>query len=511
MIGNHVTVIQCTCGQQLDAQIPPEGGIFQCPSCGTHLQVGTQSQSEPPAFSSPQTLPQQSAAPAPENENAFDFGAPSNAIVSRPSQQSNAALAPRYNRSHAGANREPAKRRDPEKLAIVSMLAFAGLLAVSGLGYAITMATRPPAAVAQSEADGESAVAETSQSTQAQTAGSASPNQSTIPSPATEVETSETALGGNAESSEDLRSMESENSNESLGSESESESMMNESLMEQDMASQNAQPSSEIGESMQERSLMDSTLAEEQRRVASASPINAESETMMTDGPLPASGLGADESSGEVESSRSNMSGSMGQNQPSDSVLDKTMFVSAFMSAKFGRAREQTIQQRFVTGIPLQIHVVDPNPKSSCITLYTTGMAAHRMRNGIRAELMIQLPRDWNLNSMADPGVSWPFSWLMLLGQYPQLNGAEYKTPATFFTSQERPRPIPGRKFSSLMIVDEFKIPTVDEPVHMMRVAPVYADEVQYDLDNDLASTITLLRNAGALGVVDVDRASAVR
>jgi tetratricopeptide (TPR) repeat protein len=75
--------------------------------------------------------------------------------------------------------------------------------------------------------------------------------------------------------------------------------------------------------------------------------------------------------------------------------------------------------------IHVDISVVEPSPERNYYVLITMGMGAHRMKvppelgHLERAELLICLPPDWNIQELKDENWYWPFRWLKIMARLP--------------------------------------------------------------------------------------------
>jgi tetratricopeptide (TPR) repeat protein len=77
--------------------------------------------------------------------------------------------------------------------------------------------------------------------------------------------------------------------------------------------------------------------------------------------------------------------------------------------------------------IHVDIAVLDPTPERNYYVLVTMGMGAHGMtmpaeleNSGLeRAELMVCLPPDWNLEDLKDENWYWPLRWLKIMARLP--------------------------------------------------------------------------------------------
>lgn len=76
--------------------------------------------------------------------------------------------------------------------------------------------------------------------------------------------------------------------------------------------------------------------------------------------------------------------------------------------------------------IHVDIAIIPPSEAHNCYTLVTMGMGAHRMRvpkavkkaKLDRAELVICLPPDWNMQSDEETDY-WPLRWLKIMARLP--------------------------------------------------------------------------------------------
>jgi hypothetical protein len=75
--------------------------------------------------------------------------------------------------------------------------------------------------------------------------------------------------------------------------------------------------------------------------------------------------------------------------------------------------------------IHVDILIIEPSPEHNYYVLVTMGMGAHRMKvppelNHLeRAELLVCLPPDWNIQELKDENWYWPLRWLKIMARLP--------------------------------------------------------------------------------------------
>jgi len=99
--------------------------------------------------------------------------------------------------------------------------------------------------------------------------------------------------------------------------------------------------------------------------------------------------------------------------------------IDSHIAKSFGKCKN-VFHEIVSPDIHVDINVIEPTKKRNYYTLVTMGMGAHKMNvppelksNKIdRAELLITLPPDWNLES-DDEIHYWPLRWLKIMARLP--------------------------------------------------------------------------------------------
>jgi tetratricopeptide (TPR) repeat protein len=166
--------------------------------------------------------------------------------------------------------------------------------------------------------------------------------------------------------------------------------------------------------------------------------------------------------------------------------------------------------------IHVDIAVIEPTPRRNYYTLVTMGMGARKMKtppdlSGIdRAELMICLPPDWNLDNLEDERCYWPIRWLKILARLPINDNTWLGWGHT----------IPGGE----PFADNTKLCTMlllnpgafgedacccglsnGERVNFYQMIPLYDEETQFKLKNNVHILLNFL-DQDALEYVRIDR-----
>lgn len=180
-----------------------------------------------------------------------------------------------------------------------------------------------------------------------------------------------------------------------------------------------------------------------------------------------------------------------------------------YIEKTFGRF-ESVIHELESPDIHVDIYVIAPTKKKNYYTLVTCGMGAHRMDlppdfagQGLeRAELLVRLPADWQLNS-GDETWYWPLRWLKLLARLPleqetwlgwghtvpngrpfaantQLTGVLLTTPEGL-TGPQAVCPVPGGQ------------------VVFYEILPLYDEEMDFKLEHGAQELLGRMAQKGAL------------
>ncbi|MCL1896193.1 MAG: suppressor of fused domain protein [Clostridiales bacterium] len=195
--------------------------------------------------------------------------------------------------------------------------------------------------------------------------------------------------------------------------------------------------------------------------------------------------------------------------------------LDAHITKYFG-ASEKVFHEIVSPDIHLDVYICDPTEERPYYTLVTHGAGAHRMnlpdevegQLPDRAEVLITLPKDWDINS-SDENWYWPIRSLKDCARLP----ITYDTWIGYghtVTSPER-EPYGGSGFTGLMIT----FPLMFEPesftcnlpggnnVVFYQIMPLYGDEMDYKLEND-AEALEDLFGDDIPFVLDINRKSII-
>lgn len=157
--------------------------------------------------------------------------------------------------------------------------------------------------------------------------------------------------------------------------------------------------------------------------------------------------------------------------------------------------------------IHVDIAVIEPTEERNYFTLCTMGMGAHRMnvpseledRGLDRAELLICLPPDWDLNS-SDEASYWPIRWIKVLARLP----GEQDTWLGWGHTVANGEPFAeNTQLSGIMLLSpsgfgdeaaECKLPDGSD-VNFYQMIPLYEEELEYKIANSADDLLDLFQN----------------
>ena len=180
--------------------------------------------------------------------------------------------------------------------------------------------------------------------------------------------------------------------------------------------------------------------------------------------------------------------------------------------------------------IHVDIAVIDPTPKRDYYTLVTMGMGAHRMNVPSeisqhrleRAEVMVCLPPDWDIKSH-DEQCYWPLRWLKILARLPIENNTWLGWGHTIPNGAGADPFAENTKLGCIMLLEpglfgqEAALCEMPDGscVNFYQMMPLYADEMNYKLENNYQAESLLERISETEGaapedflVVDINRPS---
>lgn len=222
--------------------------------------------------------------------------------------------------------------------------------------------------------------------------------------------------------------------------------------------------------------------------------------------------------------------GYCGGDGPTETYTDDELaVVEEHITEQFGEY-PSVLHEIYSPDIHLDICVIPPNDDHDCYTLVTLGMGAHRMdipedmapETFGRAELMISLPRDWDMDAcLTGSGGEkwyWPVRLLKSTARLPIENETWLGWGHTVSLSSDNREPYDKSVgFSGVMLVTPgaygkdaaaCTLPCGDE-VNFYHLVPLYPAEIEYKLKNDADSLLDLLTDK-MLSVVDTERPAVV-
>ena len=186
-----------------------------------------------------------------------------------------------------------------------------------------------------------------------------------------------------------------------------------------------------------------------------------------------------------------------------------------YFENRFGKQDPDVVLQQVVpNGIPVAVHTVFAG--TDWITLHTSGMSAHEMNgppnNGFnRAELFTSLIWDDAVDHMHAPKESWVYQWMMRLAQYPFLSNGWIGAPITFITPDPQEFVVPGAQFTGFMAIpDDIFHRETGHNVRVLRVLPVFPEEVAYEKEHGTLKFLHLMKEKEVPLHIDKYRKNAV-
>lgn len=166
--------------------------------------------------------------------------------------------------------------------------------------------------------------------------------------------------------------------------------------------------------------------------------------------------------------------------------------------------------------IHVDIYIVEPTPEKNYYTLITAGMGAHCMNTPEelneyklqRAEMLIYLPADWNIQSEKEEDY-WPLRWLKILARLP----IEQNTWLGWGHTVPNGGPMADNtKFTGVMLIDPenvdeeaavCRLPN-GEGVNFYQVIPLYEEEMNFKIEHGAEELLERMDDVSAL--VDINR-----
>ncbi len=154
--------------------------------------------------------------------------------------------------------------------------------------------------------------------------------------------------------------------------------------------------------------------------------------------------------------------------------------------------------------IHVDIAIIPPRKENDYYTLITMGMGAHKMNvpselskyNLERAELIINLPKDWDLQNTNDEIWYWPLRWLKILARLP----IEQNTWLGFGHTVPSGEPVAEDvSFNCMFLIDDDSKVTVskDKHINFYTIIPIYEEEMQFKFKNQAEGLLKLFEEKG--------------
>jgi tetratricopeptide (TPR) repeat protein len=166
--------------------------------------------------------------------------------------------------------------------------------------------------------------------------------------------------------------------------------------------------------------------------------------------------------------------------------------------------------------IHVDIAVIEPTPQRNYYVLVTMGMGAHKMKappdleNQDRAEVMVCLPPDWNLDDLDDEQWYWPLRWLKILARLP-INENSWLGWGHTIPNGE---PFAGNtRLCTVLLLNPgafgekaayCTLPN-GERVNFFQIVPLYEEEAQFKIRNNAQIFLRFL-DKSALEYIRLDR-----
>ncbi len=188
---------------------------------------------------------------------------------------------------------------------------------------------------------------------------------------------------------------------------------------------------------------------------------------------------------------------------------------------EFGEVSQLALQEIIpVDDVHISVHVIRPNEKHSCVTLFTTGMSdkamvvPHGQEEYQYAELLVHLPATWQLPNQSDwrEECGWPISWLRQIAYYPRQASTWLGGRHAIISNDEPPLPFAANtRLSCMLLIADFAnwSPVQisrDKRVHFYTLTPIYAEERDYERQRGVRELLRRFEQHNVEAIVDLAR-----
>jgi tetratricopeptide (TPR) repeat protein len=194
---------------------------------------------------------------------------------------------------------------------------------------------------------------------------------------------------------------------------------------------------------------------------------------------------------------------------------DELKALEAHIEKHFG-AYQNVFHELESPDIHVDIAVIEPSVRRNYYTLVTIGMGARKMKtppdleNMNRAEVMVCLPPDWNLDRLEEERWYWPLRWLKILARLPINEDAWLGWGHTIPNGEPF---ADNTRLCTILLLNPgafgeksafCQLPGGDR-VNFYQMIPLYEEETQFKIKNNVQILLNFL-GRDAFEYVQVDR-----
>jgi hypothetical protein len=169
--------------------------------------------------------------------------------------------------------------------------------------------------------------------------------------------------------------------------------------------------------------------------------------------------------------------------------------------------------------VHIDIHIVPPTDKRPFYTLITSGMSENAMslpeevegQLSAYAELLLCLPKDWQIDKTDDPRWNWPMKWLWFLAKYPVKYDTWLYISHTIPNTEDCDPFGPGTGQCCWFVRGPQTVPEAflemkfgDRTVVFMSLTAIYRAEMDFALSGDMDTRYALDQALAEAGVTEL-------